>query len=182
MCSTALFQALNIIMLNMVIPGFWSTYFKATTALLFGDLPAWTLNSDLVFPKTAKCLFKSYGPSGTLQHLDSLCLLPLNVLNQKIFVIVWIWYIMQLAVSVVNFVYWMVLYYSENIRHVILRHLSMMAVSRKQIMQATNKGHLGNFFVLKQIAKNTNATTFVELMSELSLKNVNQDLNANKSA
>lgn len=89
---------------------------------------------------------------------------------------------MQLAVSVVNFVYWMVLYYSENIRHVILRHLSMMAVSRKQILQATNKGHLGNFFVLKQIAKNTNATTFVELMSELSLKNVNQDLNANKSA
>lgn len=172
----SMLQMVNVIMLNIVIPGFWFNYSKATAALFTGDEKSWTWHSDLVFPKTAKCFFTPTGPSGSIQILDSLCLLPLNVLNQKMFVIVWMWYILQLIVSIINFVYWMIIYYSKNIRIMILRRHSMMAVSRKQIMQATNKGHLGNFFVLNQIAKNTNATTFIELMSDLSLSvNCNQD-------
>lgn len=169
-------------MMNLVIPGFWSTYSQATAALFSGDLIQWTFYTDTVFPQMAKCSYKSYGPSGTLQYNDSLCLLPLNVLNQKIFVIVFMWYIVQLTISILNLVYWIAIYYSDNIRIVILRQHSMMAISRKQIAQATNKTHLGNFFVLNQIAKNTNAMTFVEIMSELSLSTLNQDVNANKSA
>lgn len=169
-------QVINMVMLNMIVPGFWVTYSQATSSLLVGDMLGWTIYSDLIFPKIAKCIFTTVGPSGSAQKLDALCLLPQNVLNEKIFVIVWMWYTVQLTVSISNLVYWTVICYSKKVRVAILRSHAMMVVSRKQIMHLTNKAHLGNFFVLNQIAKNTNSTTFVELMSELSLHTVNNDV------
>lgn len=169
-------QVINMVMLNMIVPGFWVTYAQATSSLLVGDMSAWTIYSGLIFPKIAKCIFTTVGPSGSAQKLDALCLLPQNVLNEKIFVIVWLWYTVQLTVSISNLVYWTVICCSKNVRVAILRSHAMMVVSRKQIMHLTNKAHLGNFFVLNQIAKNTNSTTFVELMSELSLNKVNNDV------
>lgn len=138
-----------------------------------GNISDWITNSDLVFPRTAKCQYKSYGPSGSAQTFDALCLLPLNVLNQKIFVIIWVWYICQLIASVGNLIYWLAIYCSQNLRIYILQQRSLMSVSRKQLMQATDKGHLGNYFVLNQMAKNTNTVTFVEILTELSMKSFN---------
>lgn len=158
-----------MVMLNMIVPGFWLTYSQATSSLFFGDSSDWTMYSEMVFPKVAKCIFTTVGPSGSYQKLDALCLLPLNVLNEKIFVIVWLWYTIQLIVSVSNLIYWIVICYSKNVRVAILRSHAMLVVSRKQVMHATKEAHLGNFFLLNQIAKNTNYTTFVDLMSELSL-------------
>ena len=89
--------------LGMVIPEFWSRYPKAISALLNGDIKNWMFHSELVFPRAAKCTFESYGPSGTIQSFDALCLLPLNILNQKLFIIVWIWYIIQIGLSILNF-------------------------------------------------------------------------------
>merc|ERR1712107_773007 len=39
-----------------------------------------------VFPKVAKCTFQKFGPSGSLQKHDALCVLPLNIINEKIYV------------------------------------------------------------------------------------------------
>ena len=44
---------------------------------------------NLIFPKMTKCTFNVYGPSGTLQNLDALCVLPINVLNEKIYFVTW---------------------------------------------------------------------------------------------
>lgn len=139
-------------------------------ALFTGNSDGWKVYSDQTFPTIAKCLFESTGPSGTVQQFDALCLLPQNVLNQKIFVIIWLWYIFQLVVSVANLSYWAAIYYSRNVRVAILYRYAMMTINRKQIMQATNKAHLGHFFLLQQIAKNIDNFTFCELLNELSLK------------
>ncbi|GIY06777.1 innexin inx2 [Caerostris extrusa] len=40
-----------------------------------------------VFPRLTKCLFHRYGPSGDVQKYDSLCLLPLNIVNEKIYIL-----------------------------------------------------------------------------------------------
>ena len=44
-----------------------------------------------VFPKMTKCDFHMYGPSGTLQNVDALCVLGVNALNEKIFLVLWFW-------------------------------------------------------------------------------------------
>lgn len=164
----------------MVIPGFWSEFSKAILAMVTGDEIKWLKHSRLVFPIRAKCHYSSVGPSGSIQEMDSLCLLPLNVINEKIFVIIWLWYMFQLSTSVLNMMYLIVVYYSKSVRITILRHRAMMLVSHKQIIQATNNVHMGNFFVLNQIAKNTDVMTFVDLLSELSLSKVDKSYNNEK--
>ena len=44
---------------------------------------------QLIFPKMTKCIFHTYGPSGTVQNHDALCILPINVLNEKIYFMAW---------------------------------------------------------------------------------------------
>jgi hypothetical protein len=52
-----------------------------------------------VFPKVTKCTFNKYGPSGTIEIKDGICVLPLNVINEKIFIFVWFWLVILAAVS-----------------------------------------------------------------------------------
>ncbi|KAK9883602.1 hypothetical protein WA026_001777 [Henosepilachna vigintioctopunctata] len=40
---------------------------------------------DKVFPKVAKCSYYRFGVSSTIENRDALCVLPLNVLNEKLF-------------------------------------------------------------------------------------------------
>ena len=44
------------------------------------------LNS--VFPKVAKCTFNKFGPSGTIEKFDGLCILSLNIINEKVALLV----------------------------------------------------------------------------------------------
>lgn len=55
---------------------------------------------DTVFPKVTKCHFYKYGASGTIQKIDALCVMALNVVNEKIFVILWFWYTILAGVTV----------------------------------------------------------------------------------
>merc|ERR1712140_54091 len=46
-----------------------------------------------VFPKVTKCTFHKYGPSGTVEKKDGLCTLPVNIINEKLFIFIWFWLI-----------------------------------------------------------------------------------------
>jgi len=72
-----------------------------------------------VFPKMTKCTFHKFGPSGTVEVIDSLethnrhlfkltflpkkfdglCVLPLNIINEKIYIFLWFWFI---GVSIIS--------------------------------------------------------------------------------
>ena len=39
---------------------------------------------NVVFPKVTKCTFHKYGPSGTVTRHDGLCILALNIINEKV--------------------------------------------------------------------------------------------------
>jgi hypothetical protein len=43
-----------------------------------------------VFPKVTKCTFHKYGPSGTVEKKDGLCVLPVNIINEKTFIFIWL--------------------------------------------------------------------------------------------
>ncbi len=52
-----------------------------------------------VFPKMTKCTFHKFGPSGTVEKFDGLCVLPLNIINEKIYVFLWFWFIIVTVVT-----------------------------------------------------------------------------------
>jgi hypothetical protein len=46
-----------------------------------------------VFPRITKCTFHKFGPSGTIVRSDFLCILPLNIFNEKSFIFLWFWFV-----------------------------------------------------------------------------------------
>lgn len=42
-----------------------------------------------IFPRITKCTFHKYGASGSIQKHDSMCILALNILNEKIYIFLW---------------------------------------------------------------------------------------------
>lgn len=89
---------------------------KLTDSFLQGEFLAYGWNmlfsgqfdvspTGRVFPKLAKCTFNRFGPSGDVQSYDNLCLLPLNILNEKIYFFVWLLFGALLVVSTLALLY-----------------------------------------------------------------------------
>lgn len=77
--------------MTLVFNNFWVEYYPAIIALLKQDMPDFARKSSILFPSQAKCDYFNFGSSGTIQHIDSLCLLAQNVLNEKLFVFLYFW-------------------------------------------------------------------------------------------
>ena len=58
-----------------------------------------------VFPKVTKCTFHNYGPSGTVEKKDGLCVLPLNIINEKIYIFIWFWLIIVTFITGLGLIY-----------------------------------------------------------------------------
>ena len=44
-----------------------------------------------------KCTFHKFGSSGSVQKFDGICVLPLNIINEKIYVFLWFWFLLLAA-------------------------------------------------------------------------------------
>ena len=55
---------------------------------------------ESVFPKVTKCTFHTFGFSGTQQKVDGLCVLMLNIINEKVYYFLWFWYIVLGVISI----------------------------------------------------------------------------------
>lgn len=58
-----------------------------------------------VFPRITKCTFHKYGASGSIQKHDALCVLALNILNEKIYIFLWFWFIILALLSACAIIY-----------------------------------------------------------------------------
>lgn len=54
------------------------------------------------FPRMTKCPFNFYGPNGELFKEEYLCILPQNVLNEKIFIGMWFLFIILATITAVE--------------------------------------------------------------------------------
>lgn len=62
-----------------------------------------------IFPRMTKCTFHKFGASGGIQTHDSLCILPLNIVNEKTYIFLWFWYNILAVILVLLVVYRLVL-------------------------------------------------------------------------
>ena len=96
---------------------------------------------------------------------DGFCVLPMNILNDKIFLVLWYWYFVLLILSLTSVVYWFYHMISPKYRlkH-IERHLKGQVKGNK--LKFLNK-HFGDWFLLHQLYKNLDFNNFTQLVSNL---------------
>ncbi|XP_068234407.1 uncharacterized protein [Palaemon carinicauda] len=123
---------------------------------------------DEVFPKVAKCTFHKYGASGSIERHDGLCVLPLNIFNEKIYIFLWFWFIIVAVVSGVGLLYRMATF-TPAFRQILLRTRSRLA-SPENVEAISRKCQIGDWFVLYQLAKNMDPLIYKEFITDLANK------------
>lgn len=83
---------------------------------------------DRVFPKMTKCDFHKFGPSGTIQTHDAMCVMALNIINEKIYAVLWFWFFAVLlpisAIAIAWRAVQYMLYSRESFNRMLLREAS----------------------------------------------------------
>lgn len=121
---------------------------------------------NAIFPKTTKCKYRNYGPSGSLQTHDFLCILPLNVLNEKLYLILWFWMVFLVILSFLMVIYRLLVIGFPKIRAYILL-VQVRYFDLKEMEKIVDSINYGGYFVLYMIGKNCNPFIFRELVSAL---------------
>ena len=122
-----------------------------------------------VFPKVTKCTFHKFGPSGTPERIDGLCVLPINIFNEKIYVILWFWLIILAAVTGLSLLYRLVVILCARARMYFLRTQARLA-PRREVELVASKCQIGDWFVLLNLGKNIDPLVYQELICELAYR------------
>lgn len=133
-----------------------------------------------MFPRMTKCTFYTYGFSGDLQKHDSLCILPINVFNEKIYMIFWFWLIILLLMFTLLFVERVAFSLFPRIRYISFifgeEGTARTSITRKHIQYILRKGNIGDWFLLKQLQIHINDLfVFQALINEMYSKFIKEN-------
>jgi len=73
-----------------------------------------------VFPTVAKCLIPKFGPSGRQETRDFICVLPFNLINEKMFIFLWVWFSVLAVLTIVGVMLRIMLLFSKSLRVIFL--------------------------------------------------------------
>ncbi|CAL1291422.1 unnamed protein product [Larinioides sclopetarius] len=144
----------------------------------------WSVRYDpmiRVFPRLAKCTFHRYGSSGDVQRHDAMCILPINIINEKIYVFLWFWFVMLSVVSCIAVAYRILLYVSPEARMRALKPRANLA-REEHLAIVLNKCKVGDWFLISMMAKNLHCINFRDFMSNLSRRLEGKDYNDTSEA
>lgn len=124
---------------------------------------------SLVFPSMTKCTFNKYGPSGGIEYLDSLCVLPLNSLNEIIYIFLWYWFHLVVFFTAVSIVYHILIYLFPCNRSYVTED-ELICIPFENIEKFVEKIKMGDWFFLYQLSKNIDPILYEDILATLSAK------------
>ncbi|XP_032522993.2 innexin inx2-like [Danaus plexippus] len=164
----------QIFLLDLFLGGTFRNYGAAVAS--FTQLPQVPENfrnytsvnpMEKYFPKLTKCWLRNYGPSGSMQLKDFLCVLPLNIVNEKIFVVLWFWLIFLALVSTVAVLFRIVVFCLPPLRTFMIMG-QIRYVKKQVISKVVKRFSFGDWFILYLLGKNMNPIIYKDLIIELS--------------
>ena len=120
-----------------------------------------------VFPTIVNCDFQFFGVTGQLEKRSNICILGQNLMNQKTFLILWIWFVVLLAVTIC-----MIFYRLVTLALVDVQRNTIQYYAKSRDDEAVKKielglSHIGNWFLLTQIGRNSDPYKFRQFLNEL---------------
>lgn len=132
-----------------------------------------------VFPRVTKCTYRKYGPSGTIQNHDAMCVMPINIVNEKIYVFLWFWLILMSALSVFSLIHHIFMMVTPSVNKMVLRSRSMNQADLP-LEEMGREFELGDWKLLMLLSRNMEPLVFGEFIRELfqAMKDANANANA----
>jgi len=126
-----------------------------------------------VFPRVTKCTFHKYGPSGGIQRHDAQCVLPINILNEKIYVFLWFWFAILTCFTILDLLHHVGLISLSSVRWIVLKRKLQTAPKYKTEAMTIDIGLIsrslsyGDWMLCYHIMQNMDCLTFAEWLQEL---------------
>lgn len=122
-----------------------------------------------IFPRMTKCTFFKYGVSGEVERHDAVCILPLNVVNEKIYIFLWFWFILLTVLTVFTLVYRVLVIFSPRMRVYLLR-IRFRLVKRESVETIVRQSKMGDWFLLYVLGENIDMFIYRDVIHELAAK------------
>lgn len=117
----------------------------------------------LVFPKVAKCTFRTIGYSGTLQVLDTMCIIAANIVSEKVYLFLWVWLIFLTTVTSVGLLLRLLSFLMPSVRKFSLKMRVERSVHR-ELDALLGSASISDWFLLHSLAKNMERSVFSEFV------------------
>ncbi|XP_050357652.1 innexin inx1 [Nymphalis io] len=161
---------INIVLQLWMMDAFFNGEFFSygTRVLGYSEVPQEERYDPMiyVFPRVTKCTFHKYGASGTIQTHDSLCILPLNIVNEKTYIFLWFWYIILAIILVLLVIYRLIIIFVPTVRPRLL-HARARTIAMESAVVVSQRTDVGDWWLLYMLARNMDPLIYRELISEL---------------
>ena len=117
---------------------------------------------DILFPKMTKCEYRRIGLSGTNETHGALCIVLLNILNEKIFFALWILYVALSSILSTSVATRVVFYLVRPLRLEWIMRTTKVSKFNAELIDADCS--VGDLFMLEQISNVTYAYIFYQFI------------------
>lgn len=125
---------------------------------------------DIVFPKVTKCTFHKYGPSGSIQSHDAMCVMALNIINDKIYVMLWFWFLILFLISIIALLWRglaFILHRSQKFNEVMFATSCPGKLNPWNVLRIARYCDFTDWLFLYYLSKNMDGFVFRELFKDL---------------
>lgn len=156
----------NIYVTDMFLGGTFLSYGSDVLNLPDMDSDQRTDPMNRIFPKVAKCTFRKFGASGTIETHDSMCVLAVNILNVKLYIFLWYWMVGLITVTALWLLYRMAIILVGPLRGTLLNWRGRLA-GRAVVMEVSKKSSLGDWFLLYHLGRCMRPEDFATFLRQL---------------
>lgn len=156
----------QMILMNKFFDGEFRNY--GWDVLNYSDTPQENRIDPMIymFPRVTKCIFHKYGASGSIQKHDALCILPLNIVNEKTYIFIWFWYVILLIMLVGLLIYRLLIIFVPSVRARVLNARNRM-VPREIAVSVSNKIDIGDWWIIYMLGRNLDPIIYKDVLAEL---------------
>lgn len=155
---------------NYFLDGAFTRY-EYDFRLLFSRGPESYSKVDTIFPKITKCTFLKYGPSGDIVNRDVICVLPLNIFNEKIYFFIWYWLVVLAIFGAMQLIFRFMTMFSVHTRYLfmVIDTITLNVNTQKMKILVRDLSYY-DLFILSKLKRNMNVALYEELLIQLSEK------------
>merc|ERR1712209_313308 len=159
----------QIYFINFFLGGVFMTYGTEVIDFMNMDDANRTDPMMKVFPRVTKCTFHHYGPSGTVNKKDALCILGLNIINEKIYVTLWFWLVILACMTAVYLIYVVAIIAVPGLRRGMVTRKAR-ADHVDQAYHLVTNASTGDWFMIFLVSRNMDSTMYNIFIEEITEK------------
>jgi len=161
---------ISFLFINAFLSGHFSTYGADVLNYNLGNSANNRDPMCSLFPTIVDCALGTFAVTGAKDDKSTICILGQNILNQKIYFVLWLWFMVLFGVSVLVIINrLMCIFVPAFQRQVLASHLKSRNANRLTSLERIPLGHdyLGKWFILAQLGRNSSPYKYRDFLDQL---------------